>query len=133
MRITEQIIRLLSTEEPLKVCLEKLATVYLEATADIDINAFMKDAKIALSEEQLERVQASKDDMYEALTSSLQDAMDTGEIPNANARLISILFVAMLAASNSTNRSAGDEALPLDKLVADTMNLFWYGLFNQSN
>lgn len=132
VRITRQIVDILSTNEPLKTQLSKLAKAHLQATADIDINSFMKDAKVSLSDEQLQLMQSAEDGMYDALASSLQKAMDEGVIPQSNPRMGSVLFVSMLAAGNSMNRNATEIVLSLDDLVTEIMNLFWNGLSNQS-
>ncbi len=55
------------------------ATVYLHATMDIDMNNFMKDAKLSLSEEQLKELKNAEDNMYEVLEKALDNAILLGE------------------------------------------------------
>src|SRR5699024_11192305 len=93
VRIKQQIIRILSTEESLRDRLFKLAKAHIEATVDMDINAFMKEAKISLSSEQLHLMKISEDEIYSALELALQNEMDKGNIPKKHARLQSISFV----------------------------------------
>lgn len=123
VRIKQQIIRILSTEESLRDRLFKLAKAHIEATVDMDINAFMKEAKISLSSEQLHLMKISEDEMYSALEIALQNEMDKGNIPKKNARLQSISFVALLTAGKSL-----ESTQDLDKLVNDILDLFCYGI-----
>ncbi|MDS9471170.1 TetR/AcrR family transcriptional regulator [Sporosarcina pasteurii] len=132
VRIKRQIVDILSTNEPLKTQLFKLAKAHLQATVDIDINSFMKEAAVSLSDEQLKLMQESEDEMYAAMAFSLQEAMDQGIIPQSNPHLGAVLFVSMLAAGNNMNRNAEQSSLSLDELVTEIMNLFWDGLANPS-
>lgn len=123
VRIKGQIVRILSTKEPLRLRLSKLAKAHIAATVDIDINSFMKEAKVSLSPEQLRFMQTSEDAMYAALESELQHEMDNGNIPLSNARLQAVSFVALLTAGKKL-----DIKQPLDQLVTDLMDLFWHGI-----
>ncbi|MCJ7842802.1 TetR/AcrR family transcriptional regulator [Lederbergia sp. NSJ-179] len=123
VRIKQQIIRILSTEEPLRFRLFKLAKAHIEATVDMDINAFMKEAKIALSLEQLRLMEISENEMYFALEQALQAEMNKGNIPKSNARLQSISFVALLTAGKKLEYEQD-----LEGLVNEILDLFWYGI-----
>lgn len=128
IRIKRQITEMLSTTEPLKTQLFKLANAHLQATVDIDIHSFMKEAKISLSAEQLQWMKKSEDEMYSALESALKKAMDRGEIPHSDARLNAILFVAMLAAGNNMDGDSKESFQSLNDLVTQIMNVFWNGI-----
>ena len=127
VRIKQHIIRLLSTEEPLRVRLFQLAKAHIEATVDMDINAFMKEAKVSLSPEQLQLMEISEDEMYSALEDALQIEMNKGNIPKRNARLQSISFVALLTAGKNLNTEQD-----LDTLVNEILDLFWYGISSKN-
>src|SRR5690625_3396101 len=128
VRIKQQIMHVLSIEEPLRLRLFKLAKAHIEATVDMDINAFMKEAKIFLPPEQLRRMEISKDEMYDALAQGLQMEMNKGTIPKSNARFQSISFVALLTAGKNFN-----SAQELDKLVNEIVDLFWYGISSKKS
>lgn len=123
VRIKQQIMRKLSTEEALRTRLFNLAKAHMEATAGMDINSFMKDAKVSLSPEQVKLMEISEDEMYTTLENTLQDEMDKGNIPHKNARLQAVSFVALLTAGKTfiTERN-------LDELINDILDLFWYGI-----
>lgn len=123
VRIKQLIIHVLSTKEPLRLRLFKLAKAHIEATVDMDINAFMKEAKISLSPEQLRLMEISEDEMYSALEKTLETEMDKGNIPKSNARLQSISFVALLTAGKNLETEQD-----LDALVNEILDLFWYGI-----
>lgn len=125
VRIKQQIMRKLSTEESLRSRLFKLAKAHMEATAEMDINSFMKDAKVSLSPEQVKLMEKSEDEMYTALENTLQDEMDKGKIPLKNARLQAVSFVALLTAG----KGFIDER-DLDELIEEILDLFWNGISN---
>jgi|SRR5699024_10275583 len=123
IRIKMQIIHILSTDEPLRFRLLKLANAHLKATVNMDINTFMKEARISLSSEHLKRMKLSEDEMYSVLEDALQTEMNKGNIPEGNARLQSVTFVALLTAGKNL-----DSSKDLDDLVNEIIDLFWSGI-----
>ncbi|WP_413376110.1 TetR/AcrR family transcriptional regulator [Alkalihalobacillus sp. 1P02AB] len=123
VRIKQQIVRILSAEEPLRLRMFKLAKAHIEATVDIDINSFMKEAKISLTPEQLLLMKTSEDEMYSSLEKALQNEMNKGIIPKSNARLQAVSFVALLTAGKNFETEQ-----QLDQLINEILDLFWYGI-----
>lgn len=128
LRIAERIEVILATEEPLKDQLFHLAKVHLQATVDININAFMKEAKISLSDEQQALMKEAEDKMYGVLEAALKKAMERGEIPPSSPLLAAHMFVSILAVGNSIDIEQQDEFDSLDDLVTQIIQLFWNGL-----
>lgn len=127
-RITESIVKILSTEKSLKEQLFTLAKVHLQATIDIDINTFMKEAKHSLSNEQEKQMKEAEAKMYRVLEEGLQKAMDKGKIPHRNAQLGAFIFISMLTAGKGHENTFQS----LDDLVTQIVNFFWDGLANKA-
>ena len=123
IRIKKQIVHILSADEPLRLRLFKLAKSHIEATVDIDINAFMKEAKVSLSAEHLRLMEKSEDEMYTALEKAFQDEIDKGLIASNHARLHAVSFIALLTAGKAFTSEQS-----LDDLVNEILDLFWYGI-----
>lgn len=126
VRIKKQIVHILSAEEPLYTRLSRLAKTHLQATVDIDINSFMREARTSLSGAQLKLMQEAEDDMYLALEEALKIAMSHGEISQANPRFGALLFISMLTTIN--NIDLDREQLSLDELITEMVDLYWNGL-----
>lgn len=124
LRITKSIVKILSSEAPLKEQLFTLAKIHLQATIDIDINNFMKEAKLSLSDEQQKIMKEAEAEMYHALEEGIQKAMDKGEIPQGNAHLGAFIFISMLTAGKANETTFTS----LDDLVTQIVNFFWNGL-----
>ncbi|UZM99800.1 TetR/AcrR family transcriptional regulator [Lysinibacillus sp. MHQ-1] len=85
-RIKLSILQILEQQKPFKERLEQLVKVHLSATIDIDMNNFMREASINLSESQLRQVQASENEMYHTIERAIQIEMDKGTIRKGNAK-----------------------------------------------
>lgn len=123
-RIRRSIINIFSADSPLKDQLFILAKLHLQATIDIDINAFMKEAKLSLSSEQEKEMKIAEESMYKALEEGLQKAMDNGEIPQQNAYLIAFIFISVLTAGKNHKQHFNS----FDDLVTEIIEFFWNGL-----
>lgn len=131
-RIHERIVAILSTNEPLKKQLFQFAKGHLQATVDIDIHSFMKEAKTSLSLEQLQLMQQAEEKMYEELEHALKKAMDNGEISRSNPRLGALLFVSLVTTGNNMDTNFKNSFRSLDDLVTQIVDFYWDGLANQS-
>ncbi|AXI07665.1 TetR family transcriptional regulator [Oceanobacillus sp. 143] len=132
IRIKQRIIDILSTNASLETQLFQIAKAHIQATVDIDINAFMKEAKTSLSDDQLQLMKEAEDNMYGALEQAIKKAMDKGEIPQSNPRLGALMFVSMLTAGNNLDNAYKETFSSLDDLVTQIVNLFWNGLANEN-
>lgn len=127
-RITGGINKTFSTNDSLKKQLFTLAKGHLKATAGMDINLFMKEARHSLSVEHEKLLKDAEDKMYKALEEGIQNSMDKGEIPHSNAYLSSLLFMSMLMIGKSNEKTFDS----MENLVTQTVDFFWDGLANQS-
>lgn len=130
-RITQSITEILATDTSLKEQLHTLAKVHLQATIDIDINTFMKEAKHSLSDKQQQLMKEAEAKMYHVLKDGLQHAMNKGEVPQGNSHLAALIFISMLTAGNSVDNSNEEAVHSTDHLAMQIVNFFWYGLVNQ--
>lgn len=122
-RIKQQLLRMLSTEEPLQLRLFHIAKAHMAATVDVDINAFMKEAKMALTPEQWQLLKQFEDDLYSTLEKALLIEMERGLIPKGNAKIQSVAFVALLTVGKSLVSER-----PLDIVTQEIIDLFWHGI-----
>lgn len=126
-KITGGMEKIFATEVPLKEQLYALAIAHLRATADMDVNLFMKEARHSLSAEHEVQLKEAEDKMYHSLENALQQAMNKGEIPQSNAYLAALMFMAMLLIGKNNEKSFDT----LDNIVTQTIDFFWDGLANQ--
>ncbi len=126
-RITGGIQKTFAMDKPLKEQLFSLAKAHLRATADMDVNLFMKEARHSLSVEHEKLLKDAEDQMYKALEQGIQKSIDSGEIPPSNAYLASLMFMSMLIIGKNNEKSFES----LDNLVSQTIDFFWDGLANQ--
>lgn len=125
-RITQSIVNILSTDISLKEQLFSLAKVHVQATINIDIHTFMKEAKHSLSHKLEEKMKEAEERMYQALEDGLQKAMDQGKIPQSNTHLGAFIFISMLTAGKENEKKFKS----LDDLVTQVIDFFWDGLAN---
>ncbi|PWA10657.1 TetR family transcriptional regulator [Pueribacillus theae] len=130
IRIRKRIDEILSAGKPLKERLLEIAKAHLEATINIDLNAFMKEPQNFLSDEQLQQIKETEEKMYEVLEQALKDAMEKGEISQGSSRLGAHAFVAMLTIGNYKD-AGGQPIFPsLDEMAEQIVNFYWNGLGN---
>lgn len=127
-RITAGMEKIFSQDQPLKDKLYALATAHLRATAGMDVNLFMKEARHSLSDEHEKQLKDAEDQMYRTLEKGMQASMDKGEIPQSNAYLASLLYMSMLLIGKTHEKSFDS----LDNIVTPTIEFFWNGLANQA-
>ena len=132
VRIRENMDQILSTNKTLEERLLNFATVYLHATMDIDMNNFMKDAKLSLSEEQLKELKNAEDNMYEVLEKALDNAILLGEIPKGNPKFAAHAFVALLSIGNFKDENHNPTLANIDELAKEIVSFYWNGLSHQN-
>ncbi|WP_141538035.1 TetR/AcrR family transcriptional regulator [Bacillus cereus] len=130
IRIRENMSQILSTNKTLKERLLDFSKVYLQATIDIDMKNFMKDAKLALSEEQLKELKNAEDNMYEVLEKAIDNAIHLGEIPKGNPKFAAHAFVALLSIGNFKNENHNPILANIDDLAKEIVSFYWNGLSN---
>src|SRR5699024_10290798 len=92
-RIKQKSAAILVIEEPLTDQILNIDKAHLDATVNVDINAFMKEAKISLSAEQVGEMAKAEEALYNELENTLAEAMDKGKIPDNNPRLAAFIFI----------------------------------------
>ncbi|GGE70889.1 TetR/AcrR family transcriptional regulator [Priestia taiwanensis] len=128
IRIQQRMAHILSAKTPLKERLLELAKAQLKATVDIDLKGFMKEAKISLSEEQLQQMKEVEDKLYAVLEEALTKAMADGEIPSSHPQLAAHAFLSILAVGNYKDTNQQPIIQDLDALAIQLVNLYWNGL-----
>ena len=127
-RITQSIVKIFSTDISLKEQLFTLAKEHLQATINIDINTFMKEAKHSLSKQQEEQMKEAESKLYQALEDGLQKSMDEGVIPQSNTHLAAFIFISMLSVGKENEKTFDS----LDDLVTEIVDFYWNGLANKA-
>ena len=128
LRIRERISNILATNEPLKTRLCQLIKIHLSATVDIDLNNFMKDAKVNLSEEQQEQMEQLEEKMYEEIEKVFIESMEKGEIPPYDSKFITQIFITMLNVGNYRDSQGKTIFGSIDEMADQIVEFFWKGL-----
>lgn len=127
-RIREKSAVILATNVPLKEQLFQFAKAHLQATVDIDINTFMREAKMALSDEQMEEMERAEQALYDELETALVRAMEKGEIRDSNPKLATLIFVNLLTVKNSMDEDFYRSFRSVDDLAQEIVEFYWSGI-----
>src|SRR5699024_6880452 len=127
-RITQGIVKIFSTDISLKEQLFTLAKEHLQATINIDINTFMKEAKHSLSKQQEEQMKEAESKLYRALQDGLKKSMDKGVILLSNTNLAAFIIISMLSVGKENVKTFDT----LDDVVTEIVDFYWNGLDNNS-
>lgn len=128
IRISENISKVLANDKPLKIRLYQLIKIHLSATEDIDLNNFMRDAKVNLSEAQQEQMKQSEEKMHDAIQHVLMEAMEKGEIPHHDGKFATQLFLSLLNVGNYRDVNGQAIFSSIDEMAQHIVDFFWKGL-----
>ncbi|WP_397540264.1 TetR/AcrR family transcriptional regulator [Rummeliibacillus pycnus] len=128
VRISDNIKKVLENDQPLKIRLYQLIQIHLSATADLNLNNFMRDAKINLSSEQQEQMKRSEEKMHEAIEHVLLKAMEKGEIPHHDGKFATQLFLALMNVGNYRDTNGHAIFPSADEMAQHIVDFFWKGL-----
>jgi len=130
-RIKLSILQILEQQKPFKERLEQLVKVHLSATIDIDMNNFMREASINLSESQLRQVQASENEMYHTIERAIQTEMDKGTIRKGNAKFFAHNFMALMTVGYFKDGDGKTLLGSIDVTAKEVTNFFWLSVQNK--
>ncbi|EWH30181.1 TetR family transcriptional regulator [Lysinibacillus fusiformis] len=130
-RIKLSILQILEQQKPFKERLEQLVKVHLSATIDIDMNNFMWEASINLSESQLRQVQASENEMYHTIERAIQIEMDKGTIRKGNAKFFAHNFMALMTVGYFKDGDGKTLLGSIDVTAKEVTNFFWLSVQNK--
>jgi AcrR family transcriptional regulator len=128
IRISDRIKEILSIERPLKDNLLEIVKIHLHATFDIDLQTFIKDAKISLTEEQMIQMNVAEEKMYEVIEIAIENAMNNGEIPKGNSKFAAHAFFAILKVGNFRDLNNKSIINSIDEMANEIVNFFWRGI-----
>lgn len=127
-RIASRISQILATDAPLKTRLYQLVKIQLSATIDVDMGSFMRDAKSHLSEQQLQMMKESEEQMYEAVEKVLIDAMNKGEIPQFEPKFATHSFMSLLNVGNYRDAKSNSIFPSIDEATTQIVDFYLRGL-----
>lgn len=130
-RIRLSILQILEQQKPFKERLEQLVEVHLSATIDIDMNNFMREASINLSESQLRQVQASENEMYQTIERAMQKEMEKGTIRKGNAKFFAHSFMALMTVGYFKDGDGKTLLGSVDVTAKEVTNFFWLSVQNK--
>ena len=128
IRISDRIKEILSIDRPLKDNLLEIVKIHLQATFDIDLKTFIKDAKISLTDEQIIQMNIAEEKMYEVIEIAIEHAMNKGEIPQGNSKFATHAFFAILKVGNVRDMNNHSIINSIDEMANAIINFFWRGL-----
>ena len=128
IRISDRIKEILSIERPLKDNLLEIVKIHLQATFDIDLKTFIKDAKISLTDEQMIQMNYAEEKMYEVIENAIENAMNKGEIPKGNSKFATHAFFAILKVGNFRDMNNHSIINSIDEMANEIVNFFWRGM-----
>jgi AcrR family transcriptional regulator len=128
LRISDRIAEILSTDKSLKENLNEMVKVHLRATFEIDLKAFTKEAKVSLSDEQLQQMNNAEEMMYNVIEKAMTAAIENGEIPKGNSKFYTQLFFAILSIGNYKDTDQKSIFSTIDEMAEQIIDFFWNGI-----
>ncbi|MFB7138728.1 TetR/AcrR family transcriptional regulator [Gottfriedia sp. NPDC056225] len=131
LRISDRIAEILSTEQSLKENLHEMVKVHLRATFEIDLKTFTKEAKVSLSDEQLQQMNNAEEKMYNVIEKAMTTAIENGEIPQGNPKFYTQLFFAILSIGNYKDTDQKSIFSTIDEMAEQIIDFFWNGIMGK--
>ncbi|PEL14043.1 TetR/AcrR family transcriptional regulator [Bacillus sp. AFS017336] len=131
LRISDRIAEILSTEKSLKENLHEMVKVHLRATFEIDLKTFTKEAKVSLSDEQLQQMNNAEETMYNVIEKAMTTAIENGEIPKGNPKFYTQLFFAILSIGNYKDTDQKSIFSTIDEMAEQIIDFFWNGIMRK--
>lgn len=91
-----------------------------------DFETIMREARPSLSPEQVQAIMSSEEAINDILIASFQQAMDLGEIRNADTLFLAHIFYSLLMVGN--RQIHADYNLSSAHLAHQIIDLFWHGI-----
>src|SRR5699024_11098338 len=95
---------------------------------NVDINAFMKEAKISLSAEQVGEMAKAEEALYNELENTLAEAVDKGKIPDNNPRQAAYIIINLLNVRNVMDEKFKKSFTTTEELAKQIIDFYWNGL-----
>ncbi|UPM53837.1 TetR/AcrR family transcriptional regulator [Gottfriedia acidiceleris] len=130
LRISDRIAEILSKDKSLKENLNEMVKVHLRATFEIDLKAFTKEAKVSLSDEQLQQMNKAEEMMYNVIEKAMETAIENGEIPKGNPKFYTQLFLAILSVGNFRDTDQNSIFSTIDEMAEHIIDFFWNGIMH---
>ncbi|MGE7919262.1 TetR/AcrR family transcriptional regulator [Viridibacillus sp. NPDC093762] len=127
-RIALSISQILATDAPLKARLYQLVKIQLSATIDVDMGSFMRDAKTHLSDQQLQMMKESEEQMYKAMENVLIEAMNKGEMPKFDPKFATHSFMSLLNVGNYRDAESQPIFPSIDEATKQIVDFYLRGL-----
>ncbi|WP_088014332.1 TetR/AcrR family transcriptional regulator [Gottfriedia acidiceleris] len=131
LRISERMAEILSSNKSLKVNLHEMVKVHLRATFEIDLKAFTKEAKVSLSDEQLQQMNNAEEMMYNVIEKAMTTAIENEEIPRGNSKFYTQLFFAILSIGNYRDTDQKSIFSTIDEMAEQIIDFFWNGIMGK--
>lgn len=120
---------ILKSSIPLKQRLEQIAFKQM-SNSHLDFETMMRDAAKDLDEDQTRQIREAEGKLEQALIEAFEEAIERGEInPKHQPIILAHLFTAILTMKNHLNL----KPIPLEDIVAQTIDIFWEGAIQQTN
>ncbi|MDH5164141.1 TetR/AcrR family transcriptional regulator [Heyndrickxia oleronia] len=129
-RIKGRIDLLMTSDKPLFERLLDVTTAHLQATTTLDLEAFMRESKTDLSDEQILEMRMVEHKMYEGIQDALQLAVDNGEIPKVNVTFATQSYLALIQVGNYKNPDGTPIFSSIEETTENILNIFWKGFFS---
>lgn len=107
-----------------------LLEVYANATANVDINNFIREAFPSLSPAQQQSVHASEEFMHEAIRDAFEREMLLGTIPKKDVTFILHIFLALMNVGRYTDYDETRLFETPRQGAEEIIRFFWAGLFS---
>ncbi|MCM3452580.1 TetR/AcrR family transcriptional regulator [Heyndrickxia oleronia] len=129
-RIKCRIDLLMISDKPLFERLLDVTTAHLQATTTLDLEAFMRESKTDLSDEQILEMRMVEHKMYEGIQDALQLAVDNGEIPKVNVTFATQSYLALIKVGNYKLPDGTPIFSSIEETSENILNIFWKGFFS---
>ncbi|WP_010650418.1 TetR/AcrR family transcriptional regulator [Oceanobacillus massiliensis] len=128
-RIRDNMQLILKEEPSLYSGLKKVAIAHLKATVDIDIEFFLREAKNALSADQIRQINNAEENMYDVVEFAFTEAMNKQEIPSVNPTFATHTYMALMKVGNYKDTEGNPIFPTVPETAEQLIGFFWNGIF----
>jgi TetR/AcrR family transcriptional regulator, regulator of autoinduction and epiphytic fitness len=127
-RIRREIISLLKTDKPFKERLYDVTLGHLRATTSFDMEGFMREIKTVLDTDQLNKIKAAEDGLYEAIGETIIAEIESGKVKDLNPMFAAQVFVSIMKIGHYKQKDGSTLFAHPEDAAKQIVDFYWDGL-----
>lgn len=127
-RIRGEIISILKKDTPLKERLYDVTSAHLKATTAFDMEGFMREIKTLLDPEQIQKIKAAEDGLYETIGETITAEINEGKVKELNPLFAAQVLVSMMKIGHYKQKDGTRLFATPEEAATQIVDFYWDGL-----